>query len=140
MDGLTTSGNRRNIVVPCILRRCPSHFGDVSITNVALHAWAATPSASDSPTQRVKHESVNGWCLTCRRAKCQAPPNPADAMPLPRLPPARTPREQQERIDRARAAQPIVQANLRGRLQALRARKNLPEDQLPMAAPLHGLN
>ncbi|PYN91668.1 MAG: hypothetical protein DMD89_30145 [Candidatus Rokuibacteriota bacterium] len=48
--------------------------------------------------------------------------------------------EQQERIDRARAAQPIVQANLRGRLQALRARKNLPEDQLPMAAPLHGLN
>ncbi len=47
LDGLTTSGNRRNIVVPCILRRCPSHFGDVSITNVALHAWAATPSASD---------------------------------------------------------------------------------------------
>ncbi len=105
-----------------------------------LGAMPEPGEVPQSPTQRVKHEIVNGWCLTCRRAKCQAPPNPADAMPLPRLPPARTPREQQERIDRARAAQPIVQANLRGRLQALRARKNLPEDQLPMAAPLHGLN
>src|SRR5437867_7443757 len=77
--------------------------------NTEFLCWAilgAMPEPGEvpqPPTQRVKHESVNGWCLTCRRAKCQAPPNPADAMPLPRLPPARTPREQQERIDRARA-------------------------------------
>ena len=66
-------------------------------------------------------------------------PNPA-AVPLPGLPAAWTPRERQEWIDRARAAQPIVQANFRARLQALRARKNLPEDRLPMAPALNGLN
>ena len=92
------------------------------------------------PANRVKHEIVNGWCLTCRRAKCQVPPNPKNAAPLPRLPPPRTARERQEWIDRARAAQPIVQANFRARLQALRARKNLPEDRLPMAPALNGLN
>ena len=82
--------------------------------NTEFLCWAilgAMPEPGDvpqPPTKRVKHEIVNGWCLTCRRAKCQVPPNPKDAAPLPRLPPARTPREQQERIDRARAAQPIV--------------------------------
>ena len=100
------------------------------------------PEPSDvpqPPAKRVTHEIVNDWCLTCRRAKCQVPRNPKDAVPLLPLPP-RTPWERQDWIERARAAQPVVQANLRGRLQALRARKNLPEDRLPMAAPLHGLN
>jgi len=101
------------------------------------------PEPSDvpqPPAKRVTHEIVNDWCLTCRRAKCQVPLSPNHTVPLQRLPSPRTPRERQESIERARAAQPVVQAHLRGRLQALPARKTLPDDQLPMAAPLHGVN
>ena len=151
--------HRERIREAALQQRCRVNAGSVLSSELACRCrsfgqhgadteflwWAilgAMPEPGDvpqPPAKRVKHEIVNGWCLTCRRAKCHMLPNPA-AVPLPGLPAAWTPRERQEWIDRARAAQPIVQANFRARLQALRARKNLPEDRLPMAPALNGLN